>query len=85
MKFRPAGGFRTLAESMEHVREVKDWAELMAFLKAQWLPTEVTDDNVTIEPYGRDDRIGWDTHLLCIDGRAALFTDGPLEKPCRKS
>jgi hypothetical protein len=72
-----------IGESMKHEREAKDWAELMAFLKAEWLPTEVTDDNVTIEKYGTgiDKRIGWDTHLLCIDGRAALFTDGMLEKP----
>lgn len=36
---------------------------------------------MTIEKYGGfDERIGWDTHLLCIDGRAALYTDGPMEK-----
>jgi hypothetical protein len=80
MKFRPAGGLgRTLEESMKHVREVKTKAELMAFLRAEWLPTEVTDENVTIEKYGDfDKRIGWDTHLLCIAGKAALFTDGPM-------
>lgn len=83
MKFRPASSFLDLEESMSHVREVADWAELMAFLKAEYLPTEPTDENVTIEKYGTgiDERIGWDTHVLCVAGRAALYTDGPLKKP----
>jgi hypothetical protein len=78
MKFRPASSFMTIDEAMKHVREVKTKAELMAFLRDEWLATEATDENVTIEPYGYDKRIGWDTHLLCIDGKAALFTDGPV-------
>lgn len=82
MKFRPASSFMTLDESMAHVREVKDWAELVAFLEkawVQWKPKSV----VTIEKWGKgvDARNGWDTHLLCVDGKAALFTDGMLEKP----
>lgn len=36
------------------------------------------EQNVTVRPYGRDERIGWDTHLICIDGKAALFSDGWL-------
>lgn len=31
-----------------------------------------------IEPYGFDERIGWDTHLITVAGKAALFSDGPL-------
>lgn len=63
---------------MRHVREFQTRAELLAFLEAEWLgwtPSSV----VTVEEYGGyDERIGWHTHLLCIDGRAALFTDGPM-------
>lgn len=81
MKFRPASGLgMTLAEAMTYVKEVKTRAELIAFLKAEWLPDEVTEENVTITKYGKgiDHRIGWDTHLVCVNGKAALFTDGPL-------
>lgn len=81
MKIRPASSFMDLEESMKHVLEIADWAALIAFLEKEyvlWKPDSV----VTIEKYGGfDKRIGWDTHLLCIDGRAALFTDGPMEKP----
>jgi len=67
---------QTLAEAMERVAEVRDRAELIAYLQKHydfWQPTEA---NVTIEAYGRDERNGWDTHLICIDGKAALFSDG---------
>lgn len=78
MKVRPAGGMMTLDESMEDCVELADGAALMAHLLKHydyWRPTEA---NVTIEPYGFDERIGWDTHLVCIAGKAALFTDGPM-------
>src|SRR4030095_7564651 len=78
MKFRPASSFMTIDEAMKHVREVKTKAELMAFLRDEWLATEETDENVPIEPWRYDARIGWNTHILCIDGQAALFTDGPM-------
>ena len=31
-----------------------------------------------VEPYGFDDRIGWDTHIVTIDGNAVGFTNGPV-------
>jgi hypothetical protein len=81
MKVRPASSFMDLEESMKHVLEIADWAALVAFLEKEyvrWKPDSV----VTIEKYGGfDERIGWDTHLVCVDGRAALYTDGPMEKP----
>lgn len=45
-----------------------------------WL-TEQTGRNiqpadVQIEPYGYDDRIGWDTHLIKIFGIPFAFSDG---------
>jgi hypothetical protein len=81
MKVRPASSFMDLEESMKHVLEIADWAALVAFLEKEyvrWKPDSV----VTIEKYGGfDERIGWGTHLVCVDGRAALYTDGPMEKP----
>ncbi len=79
MKIRPASSFLSLDESMAHVTEVKDRAELVAFLREHWRRDEATEENVTIEPYQRDERIGWDTHLICVDGHAALFSDGGFE------
>jgi hypothetical protein len=81
MKCRPAASFMPIDAAMEHVFEVNSRAELLAYLKGHydfWCPT---DENVTIKFYCRDDRIGWDTHLVCVDGKAALFTDGPLVEP----
>jgi len=70
---------------MAKVREVSSWSELMADLRLQYYFWEPTDENVTIHYYGRDERIGWDTHLVCVNGKAALFTDGPLEKPAPRA
>lgn len=78
MKIRPAGGM-SLAESMERVARVSDRAALVAYLAEHYAFWGPTQENVSIEPYGFDDRIGWDTHLVCVDGKAALFTDGPLK------
>jgi hypothetical protein len=83
MKCRPASSFMAIDAAMEHVFEVNSRAELLAYLKGHydfWCPT---DENVTIKFYCRDERIGWDTHLVCVDGKAALFTDGPLPEPER--
>lgn len=85
MKARSAGSMQTLDESMQSLVEFADRAEMMAYLKQRfdfWGPTE---ENVTHEPYGDDwtpagnnfdARIGWHTWLVCIDGKAAMFTDG---------
>lgn len=37
-------------------------------------------DTISIVKYGEgiDERCGWDTHLVSIDDKAAVFTDGPL-------
>ncbi len=79
MKARPAVGMgTTIDESMRRAVDISDWAQLMDYLKREYDFWEPTDENVTVEHYGYDERIDWDTHLVCIDGKAALFTDGPL-------
>jgi len=80
VKFREhCGG---LAESMETVVEVSDHGALLEHIRklAEPWPTfpPVTPETVHIKPYGRDDRIGWNTHIVTVDGYGVLgFTDGP--------
>jgi hypothetical protein len=78
MKARPAGSMMEIGEAMSRCVELADGAALMAYLREHYDFLEPTIQNVTIKPYGRDERIGWDTYLVCIDGKAALFTDGPM-------
>ena len=78
MKVRPSSSFMSLDESMERVVDIESREQLMRYLREHydfWRPTE---ENVTCEEYGFDERIGWDTHLICVDGKAALISDGPL-------
>jgi len=44
-------------------------------------PINVTEENVHVEPYGFDDRIGWDTYIITIDGYGVYgFSDGPIQE-----
>lgn len=73
MKVRPAMSMMTLDESLEYVEEVPDRTALLALLRRRfdfWSPTE---ENVSIKHHGYDPRIGWDTYLICIDGKAATL------------
>lgn len=80
MKIRPAHGC-LLSEAMEQVVVVNSRAELLAAinLRMNVIGVVVTDDQVTVRKYGYgiDERNGWDTHLICIDGKAFAFSDGP--------
>lgn len=80
-----------LAESMETVMEVESFEELRQVIdksnREVWcnpVPVKLTTE-INVEPYGFDERIGWDTHIVsqriveagerfCACG----FTDGPL-------
>jgi hypothetical protein len=81
VKARPAGGSLMLDEAMEQQVELHDKEALLAYLRDRFYFWDVTEQNVTIAPYTDrvDERCGWHTHLCCIDGKAALFTDGPME------
>ena len=81
MKIRPAASSLPIYEAMARVVEVHGRADLLAYLREHFDFWSPTDENVTIKPHGFDERIGWDTHLICVDGKAALFSDGPLVDP----
>ena len=73
MKFRPQRG--GLAEAMAEVREIEPTTEALSKLLRVWgLYPEIT-----VSKYVYDRRIDWDTYLVCVDGRAVGFTDGPLK------
>lgn len=84
MKYRPHRG--QLSDSMDEMVELKDRAALVEHLRAdlaKW-GVVITDADVKVEPYGRDDRVHWDTHIVTIrnkpigdiktkDGKPVLF------------
>lgn len=81
MKIRPAAGCgKTIYEAMSSVVEVADWQALLSYLQEQFYFWSPTNENVVIKPYCYDARTGWDTYMISIDGKAALFSDGPMEK-----
>ena len=82
MKYRPHRRF--LDESMKEVTEVADFADLVHHIQAEcpdWYPMEKrpTSENTKIKPYGIDDRIGWNSHLVVVADEVWGWTDGPCE------
>lgn len=78
MKFRPQRG--SLDAAMAEVQEFAGRAELVAHIAerlARW-GFVVTPTMVHVRKYGFDKRIGWDTHIVTVDGYGVFgFTDGP--------
>lgn len=75
-----------LDESMATTVEIE--ATMPALLAAMQPVMEpwgvaLTPDAVHVTPYGGiDKRIGWDTHVVTLDGYGVYgFTDGPLHEP----
>ena len=76
--YRPHRG--GLDEAMAEVVEVSGRQELVDHLRKVWM-SEVNESgsNVAVENYGSiDNRIGWDTHIVLVDGNPYGFTDGPI-------
>lgn len=49
--------------------------EVQSYYPKDKLPTL---ENTKLEPYGFDDRIGWDSYLVLVNGAAWGYTNGPL-------
>ena len=79
MKLRQHRG--GLAASMMTVVEIQPTIEAIAdeINKAFGAFITVQADQIHVRPYGYDERIGWDVHIVTIDGHGVYgFTDGPL-------
>jgi hypothetical protein len=79
-----------LADSLAEVVEVVDLAMLVRHMcrsVESWYPPKElpTIETTRVEPYGYDTRIGWDTHIVLVNGSAWGFTDGPLPSEPRAS
>jgi hypothetical protein len=70
MKYRPHRG--SLQDAMA---ECVDLDGTLVTLAAH---IGVEPNRITVKPYGYDDRIEWDTHIVDVDGYAEGFTDGPI-------
>lgn len=56
---------------MQTVREMLTQHDLEVFIHHYY-----GEGVVTVTPYGWDSRIGWDTHIVCLNGRACGYTNG---------
>jgi hypothetical protein len=66
---------------METLAEIEPTREAIAqYLRDQWggLGYDVEAKNITLEPYGWDNRIPAETYLVVLDGYAVAFTDTPI-------
>lgn len=74
-----------LKEAMETVIEVGNKEELKQAIIQHYKDNNIEEftpdvENITIEPYGYDNRIDWDTYIVSIPNYGVLgFTNGPLE------
>ena len=70
-----------LKDSMDTVRQVASLDDLILDLQKglRFFDRDIAKDQVTIKPYCYDNRIGWDTHIVIVEGYGVCgFTDGPL-------
>ena len=74
MRFRwHRGG---LGESMETAFEFDGLEDLIAKMNDDSPLMEITSDAVTVQHYGYDPRVLWDTYIILLDGHPLGFTDG---------
>lgn len=78
MKFRPHR--ELLDDAMKEVVEFNNKEELSSILNDKY--NSVDTSNFKVESYGGyDERIGWDTHIVTLEGYGVLgFTDSPVEE-----
>lgn len=80
MKIREHRG--SLDDSLQTVAEIEPTREAVAEHVARALSAflvPVTPAMIQVTEYSKDDRIGWDTYIVTVDGYGVFgFTDGPL-------
>ena len=78
-KYRDQRG--QLDDSMATLQILPDRAALIAHLRSIYDPQrfgEWDDADVEVKPYCYDERIGWDTYIVTLQGGGVGFTDGPV-------
>ena len=68
-KYRDHRG--SLADAMETVQTFEARSDLVKYLQSdidKMAPGKYDCQKITIEPYGFDERIGWDTHIVYLNG-----------------
>lgn len=83
MKVRPAGSSLPIDEAMNNVKEFNTKKEFLDWLKDTWYAECFDLNTITSRYYCYDDRIGWDTYVVCADMKdykqqAMVFTDFPF-------
>lgn len=83
MKIREHKGL--LADSMETIRDIEPTFEsLIECIKKSfesWPSFSFLPEQIKIEPYCFDERIGWNTYIVTIDGYGVFgFTDGDIRQ-----
>lgn len=70
LKYRPQRGL--LADALAELVELEPTRESLA------KHLSVAPASLNVYKYAYDNRIGWDTHVVCVYGQAVGFSDGPL-------
>lgn len=68
-----------LSESMATATPCTSLVALVSILRQRPKYERLTTDRVGVEFYARDERIGWASHIVTVDGNAVGFTNGPLQ------
>jgi hypothetical protein len=77
MKIREHRGL--LDEAMSTCKEIEPTMESVIDQVLSSLPCflHIKPEDIHVEPYGYDKRIGWDTHVVVVDGYGVYgFIDG---------
>lgn len=64
----------SLEDSMNTVREVNSLAEIEALLRSAGIPS----GKLKVYDYGYDSRVGWNTHVVTVNGKHVGFTNGRM-------
>ena len=65
---------------MKTVEEIKPTiSAVREYFKQNSFMPDLYDGKIEVKPYGFDDRINWNTHIVTIDGKAIGFTNEPVE------
>jgi hypothetical protein len=71
----------SLIESMATVRPVRDREQLLEIIRESLslFGVFIKPEQITVTPYVPDARVGWDTHLICIEGYGVWgMANGPI-------